>query len=147
MPNGNKNLTLSRTPKVFYASEMEFLVKKEDYINQGKKSKKEEEDKIKKVALLNKNSEKIASSKNPNESKEQLYERLHYEKLKNVKQNYERPREEKKMSKKQVNSLFDKLYKERISLKENKEKEETLMKKFNSKKKMMNYILKKKPLK
>lgn len=124
MPNGNKNLTLSRTPKVFYASEMEFLVKKEDYINQGKKSKKEEEDKIKKVALLNKNSEKIASSKNPNESKEQLYERLHYEKLKNVKQNYERPREEKKMSKKQVNSLFDKLYKERISLKENKEKKE-----------------------
>ena len=97
---------------------------KEDYINQGKKSKKEEEDKIKKVALLNKNSEKIASSKNPNESKEQLYERLHYEKLKNVKQNYERPREEKKMSKKQVNSLFDKLYKERISLKENKEKKE-----------------------
>ena len=124
MPNGNKNLTLSRTPKVFYASEMEFLGKKKDYINQGKKSKIEEEDKIKKVALLNKNSEKMASSKNPNESKEQLYERLHYEKLKSVKQNYERPKEEKKLSKKQVNSLFDKLYKERISLKENKEKKE-----------------------
>ena len=124
MPNGNKNLTLSKTPKVFFAKEIEFLEKKEDYINQGKKTKLEEENKIKKVALLNKASEKIASSKNPNESKEQLYERLHIEKLRNVKENYERPKDEKKLTQKQANSLFDKLYKERISLKENKEKKE-----------------------
>ena len=38
---------------------------------------------------------------------------------KNVKEVIEKPKEEKKLSKREVNNLFDKLYKERIVLKEN----------------------------
>ena len=45
--------------------------------------------------MISKASEKIANSKNPNESKEQLYERLHFEKLKSIKENYDKPKEEK----------------------------------------------------
>ena len=122
MPNGIN--TSSRTPNDFYVSQIEFLAKKEDYINGLHKSLLDEEDKNKKVILTSKASEKLASSKNPNESKEQLYERLHFEKLKNVKEVIEKPKEEKKLSKREVNNLFDKLYKERIVLKENKDKRE-----------------------
>ena len=122
MPNGIS--TSSRTPNDFYVSQLKFLEKKEDYINEAQKSKLEKEKKNKKVTLISKASEKIANSKNPNESKEQLYERLHFEKLKSIKENYDKPKEEKKLPKKQVNNLIDKLYKERIILKENKVKRE-----------------------
>ena len=69
------------------------------------------------LLILNKTSEKLASNKNPNESKEQLYQRLHFEKLKNVKVMYKKPEQEKKITKKQANNLINKLYKERLKLK------------------------------
>ena len=122
MPNGIINT--SRTPNDFYISQIQFLAKKEDYINGLHKSQLEEENKNKNTALVSKASQKIAKSKNPNESKEQLYERLHYEKLKSIKENYERPKEEKKLSKREANNLVDKLYKEGIIFKENKDKKE-----------------------
>jgi len=122
MPNGIN--TSSRTPNDFYLSQMKFKAKKEDYIKEKNRILLEEEKKIKNVNLTSKASEKLAASKNPNESKEQLYERLHFEKLKNVKEVLEKPKEEKKLTKREVNNLFDKLYKERIVLKENKDKRE-----------------------
>ena len=130
MPNGVNILYLSKSPKDFFDNEIKFLDKKKEFIKNENKTIIEEEKKRQKVALLNKTSEKLASSKNPNESKEQLYERLHFEKLKNSKIMYQKPKEEKKISKKQANKLINKLYKERLTLKENKEKkrQENLLK-------------------
>ena len=81
------------------------MPKKENSINYLQKSLIEKENKNKNVVLTSKASEKIAASKNPNESKEQLYERLHFEKLKNIKEKIEKPKEEKKTG----NSIADKL--------------------------------------
>ena len=121
-PNGVNILYLSKSPQDFYANEIKFLEKRKEFIKNENQSIIDEENKKKKVALLNKTSEKIASSKNPNESKEQLYERLHFEKLKKGKVMYQKPIKEKKITQKQAKNLINKLYKERITLKENKEK-------------------------
>ena len=75
MPNGIN--TSSRTPNDFYLSQMKFKAKKEDYIKEKNRILLEEEKKIKNVNLTSKASEKLAASKNPNESKEQLYERFY----------------------------------------------------------------------
>ena len=130
MPNGVKTINLSKSPKDFFNKEIEFLEKKKEFIKKENKTILEEEKKKQKVALLNKTSEKLASNKNPNESKEQLYQRLHLEKLKNVKVMYKKPEHEKKITKKQATNLINKLYKERLTLKENKEKkiEERILK-------------------
>ena len=122
MPNGAKILNHSIPPEDFYANEMKFLKKKKEFIQKENETLLEEEKRKLKVNLLNKTSEKLASNKNPNESKEQLYQRLHFEKLKNVKVMYKKPEQEKKITKKQANNLINKLYKERLTLKENKEK-------------------------
>ena len=123
MPNGIS--TSTRTPNDFYVSQIKFLENRNVRINEAKRTKLEnEKNKNKSKPFISKASEKMATSKNPNESKEQLYERLHFEKLKNVKEKFDKPKEEKKLTKKQVNNLFDKLYKERIILKENKDKRE-----------------------
>ena len=120
MPNGKNTVSTTRSPKDFYDYQIQFLAKKENSINYLQKSLIEKENKNKNVVLTSKASEKIAASKNPNESKEQLYERLHFEKLKNIKEKIEKPKEEKKISKKEAKNLVDKLYKERIVFKENK---------------------------
>ena len=122
MPNVDKKLNHSIPPEDFYANEMKFLKKKKEFIQKENETLLEEEKRKLKVNLLNKTSEKLASNKNPNESKEQLYQRLHFEKLKNVKVMYKKPEQEKKITKKQANNLINKLYKERLTLKENKEK-------------------------
>ena len=122
MPNGAKILNHSIPSEDFYANEMKFLKKKKEFIQKENETLLEEEKRKLKVNLLNKTSEKLASNKNPNESKEQLYQRLHFEKLKNVKVMYKKPEQEKKITKKQANNLINKLYKERLTLKENKEK-------------------------
>ena len=133
MPNGVNLLYLTKSPKDFFANEIKFLEKKKEFIQKENKTILEEEKKRQKVALLNKTSEKLASNKNPNESKEQLYQRLHFEKLKNVKIMYKKPEHEKKITKKQANNLINKLYKERLTLKENKEKkqQEIILKETN----------------
>lgn len=131
MPNGIS--TSSRTPQDFYLSQIKFLAKKEESINNIHKKLKENEKENKRIVLTSKASEKIANSKNPNETKDKLYERLHFEKLKNVKENVEKPKEERKLPKKHMNNLFDKLYNERRTLKENQNKREKV-KSFKEKK-------------
>ena len=131
MPNGIA--TSSRTIKDFNESQKKFLKDKQEEIDKIYKEIYEDKNKNKKIVLTSKQSEKIASAKNPNESKEQMYDRLHFEKLKNLKENYEKPKEEKKMTKKEINNLSNKLYKESIILKENKDKltKEKLKKEIN----------------
>ena len=131
MPNGI--FTSSRTPADFYNSQLEFIEKKEDKINQIYKNIIDNENKNMNIALISKESEKIMSGKNPNESKEDFCRRLHYEKLKKGKDNYEKPKDEKKMTKEQIKNLSDKLYKEGQTFRDNKDKKqkEKLLKEMN----------------
>ena len=131
MPNGI--FTSSRTPADFYNSQLEFIEKKEDKINQIYKNIIDNENKNMNIALISKESEKIMSGKNPNESKEDFCKRLHYEKLKKGKDNYEKPKDEKKMTKEQIKNLSDKLYKEGQTFRDNKDKKqkEKLLKEMN----------------
>ena len=118
MPNGI--VTSSRTIKDFNESQKRFLQNKKDDID--RKYREIYENNNNKFPLTSKQSEKIALAKNQNESKQQMYERLHFEKLKNLKESMDKPKEEKKMTKKEINNLSDKLYKENIKFKENKDK-------------------------
>ena len=131
MPNGIN--TSSRTPDDFYNSQLKFIEKKEDNINQIHKNIMDNENKNMNVILTSKISEKMASAKNPNESKEDFLKRLHYEKLKNVREIHEKPKEKKKLTKEQVNDLSNKLYKEGQAFRDNKDKKqkEKLLKDMN----------------
>jgi len=122
MPNGIN--TSTRTPTDFYKSQLKFIEKKEDNLNQMYKNIIEDENKNKNVSLTSKISVKIASAKNPNESREDFCKRLYREKLKTVKETIEKPKEEKKLTKEQVNSLSDKLYKEGQTFRNNKDKKQ-----------------------
>ena len=122
MPNGIN--TSSRTPEDFYDSQLKFIEKKKDNINQLQKNITDNENKNKNVNLTSKISEKIVSNKNPNESKEEFLKRLHSEKLKTIKEKYEKPKKMKKLTKEEVNNLANKLYEEGKIFKENKEKGE-----------------------
>ena len=134
MPNGIN--TSTRTPEDFYNSQIEFVEKKEDKINQIYKNIIDNENKNMNMALTSKLSEKIASGKNPNESKEDFCKRLHYEKLKKGKESIKKPKEEKKLTKEQIKNLSDKLYKEGQTFRDNKDKKikERILKEMNSNK-------------
>ena len=131
LPNGINSS--SRSPDAFYNSQLKFIEKKEDNINQIYKKIRDNEKKNMNVILTSKISERIASAKNPNESKEDFLKRLHREKLKNVRENNEKPKEKKKLSKEQVNDLSNKLYKEGQTFRDNKDKKqkEKLLKDMN----------------
>lgn len=93
MPNGIN--TSTRTPTDFYKSQLKFIEKKENNLNQIYKNIMEDENRNKNVSLTSKVSVKIASAKNPNESMEDFCKRLYREKLKTVKESIEKPKEEK----------------------------------------------------
>ena len=133
MPNGIN--TSSRTPEDFYNSQLKFIERKEGNINKIYKNIIDNEKKNMNAILTSKVSEKMASAKNPNETKEQFLKRLHDEKLKNVKESLEKPIEIKKLTKEQVNILSNKLYKEGQTFRDNKNKKqkEKLLKELNNK--------------
>ena len=132
MPNGI--ISSSRTPDDFYDSQLKFIEKKEDNINQIYKDIIDKENKKMNVILTSKESEKIASAKNPNETREAFLKRLYQEKLKNQKAILPKPKKEKKMTKEQVNDLSNKLYKEGQTFRENKDKKqkEKILKDMNN---------------
>ena len=134
MPNGIINST--RTPADFYNSQLQFIEKKEDKINQIYQNILDKENKNMNLILTSKISDKIVSVKNPNESKEEFCKRLHYEKLKKGKESLEKPKEEKKLTKEQIKNLSDKLYKEGQTFRDNKNKKqkEKILKDMNSNK-------------
>ena len=123
VPNGKKNVPI-RTPNDFYIDQKKFLEKKEEIINKMTQSKLEDENKNSNVALISKNSEKLANSKNPRESQTEFCKRLAEEKLKNIKDVLEAPREEKRLTKKELKDLTEKLHKEKEIFKINREKKE-----------------------
>ena len=119
IPNGKKNVS-SRTPNDFYIDQKKFIEKKEEIINQMTQKILDSETKNANAVLISKNSEKLASSKNPDESREAFCKRLAQEKLKSIKRVLEAPREEKKLTKKELKDLTDKLYKEGETFKKNR---------------------------
>ena len=72
------------------------------------------------VNLTCKESQRIASTKNPNETKEQFAKRLYSAKIKKVKESLEKPIKEKKLTKEQINKLSNKLYTEGQTFRHNK---------------------------
>ena len=124
IPNGKKNVS-SRNPDEFYNDQKKFIKKKEEIINKMNQKKLETENKNSNVALISKNSEKMANSKNPNESIADFCKRLAEEKLKNKKEVLEAVnKEEKKLTKKELKDLTDKLHKEGETFKNNRIKME-----------------------
>ena len=129
IPNGKKNVAIQesmRTPSHFYSDQKKFVAKKEEYINKLAKDKIEGEEKNKKNKMVSKNSEKIANTKNPNETLEQFCKRLAEERLKNKKETLDNNKKEetKKMTKKEMQDLTEKLHKEGETFKINREKRE-----------------------
>ena len=123
IPNGKKNVS-SRNPNEFFNDQKKFIEKKEEIIHKMTKDILDKESKIANTEIVSKNSEKMASSKNPNETREEFCKRLAGEKLKSKKEVIEEPKEEKRLTKEEVKNLTEKLHKERETFKSNREKME-----------------------
>ena len=119
-PNGKK-ITVSRTPKDFYDDQQKFIKKKEEIITRISKNLLSEEQN---TIPISKYTEKLANNKNPNETLKQFCKRLANEKLKNVREVLEAPKEEKKLNEKELKDLTEKLYKEGEIFKNNRIKME-----------------------
>ena len=143
IPNGKKNIGENmRTYLQYYTDQKKFVKKKEGIINKLVKDKIDGEEKLKK--LISKNSEKIANNKNPNETLEIFCKRLAEEKLKTPKENIESKKEEKKMTKKEISNLTEKLHKEGETFKINREKKKKeLIDKIKNDKNKYNFVLEK----
>ena len=104
IPNGKKNVS-SRNPNEFFNDQKKFIEKKEEIIHKMTKDILDKESKIANTEIVSKNSEKMASSKNPNETREEFCKRLAGEKLKSKKEVIEEPKEEKRLTKEEVKNL------------------------------------------
>ena len=147
IPNGKKNIQENmRTPSHFYSDQKKFIVKKVEYINKLAQNKIENEQKFKKVQMVSKKSEIIANNKNPNETLEQFCKRLAEEKLKNKKETLDTGdnKEIKKLTKKEMLDLTEKLHKEGKTFKINREKKEKeLADKIKDDRNKKNFVLEK----
>ena len=125
IPNGKKNTSSSiRSPNVFFNEQQKFVEKKQEIIDKMAQDKLEKETKMANVVLTSKNSEKMANFKNQKESPQEFYKRLHEEKLKTVKEVIEPKKEHKKLTKKELDELTEKLHKEKLTFRTNREKKE-----------------------
>ena len=150
IPNGKKNTNIQenmRTPTDFYLDQKKFVLKKEEFINKMTQDRKDGEEKIKNAPKVSKNSEKIANNKNPNETLEQFCKRLTEEKLKNKKETLDNKistKEIKKLTKKDIINLTEKLHKEGETFKYNREKKEKeLVNKLKDNRNKKNFVLEK----
>ena len=136
--NPNGIYTTSRTPVDFYNEQLKFVEKKDDKIKKLTKDILENEKIKTSVLLTSKTSDKIASMKNPHETKEQLYNRLAEEKLgQDNKIHQNESHSNKKMTKEELKNLSNKLYNEGQTFKNNldkKRKEKILQEEKNNKK-------------
>ena len=127
IPNGKKDNIIQenmRTPSDFYSDQKKYVQKKEEFINKLNKDKLDLEPKQKK--MVSKNSEKMANNKNPNETLEQFCKRLAEERLKTKKETLDnnKKEEQKKLTKKEMQTLTEKLFKESETFRNNREKKE-----------------------
>ena len=123
IPNGKKN-TAQRNPNEFYDDQKKFVEQKKEIIHKMTQDVMNKETENSNVSLVSKNSEKLANSRNPNESPAEFCKRLAEEKLKNPKKTIEAPKEEKKLTKKEIVNLTEKLHKERETFRNNRIKME-----------------------
>ena len=123
-PNGKRNST--RSYNDFYIDQKKFVLKKEECMHKLAQEAMSNEVKNIKVVLTSKNSEKIASTKNPHESQAEFFKRLAEEKLKINKREKDAPapKEEKKKNEIDIKNLTEKLHKEGEKFKINREKKE-----------------------
>lgn len=101
IPNGKKNVS-TRTASDFYNDQKKFIEKKDEIIHKLTQNMLDTETKNSKVTLISKNSERIANSKNTKESLTEFCQRLAKEKLKNIREILEAPKEERKLTKKEL---------------------------------------------
>ena len=123
MPNGKKNLS-SRNPNEFFNDQKKFVEKKEEIIHKMTQDALDQEAKNANTPIVSKNSEKLANSKNPNESSADFCKRLAEEKLKNSKKAIKAKKEERKITKKELENLTEKLHREGETFKNNRIKME-----------------------
>lgn len=116
-PNGRKN-NLIRTPEDFYIDQKNFLKKKEEIINKLNQNILDNESKNSNIILL---SRRPPKSKSPKESPDKFFKRLSEEKLRYIKEVFEVPKSERKLAKKELEELTEKLYREREIFNINKE--------------------------
>ena len=97
----------------------------------------DQESKIANATLISKNSEKMAISKNPDETRQDLYKRLGEEKLKDKRVITVVPKEEKRLTKQELKNLTKKCIKKEkhLNTTEKKWKKSKLIKRKNQKKK------------
>ena len=121
-PNGRKN-NLIRTPEDFYIDQKNFLKKKEEIINKLNQNILDNESKNSNIILL---SRRPPKSKSPKESPDKFFKRLSEEKLRYIKEVFEVPKSERKLAKKELEELTEKLYREREIFNINKEIKEKI---------------------
>ena len=119
IPNGKKN-SAQRNPNKFYDDQKKFVEQKKEIIHKMTQDALNKETQNANVSLVSKNSEKLANSKNPNETPAEFCKRLAEEKLKNQKKMIEAPKEERKLTKKEIVDLTEKLHKEGETFKNNR---------------------------
>ena len=147
IPNGKKDNIIQekmRTPSDFYSDQKKYVAKTEEYINKLVKDKIDGEEKQKK--MVSKNSEKMANNKNPNETLDQFCKRLAEERLKNKKETLDNNKKEepKKMTKKEMQTLTEKLHKEGETFKINRERrEKEIFDKLKDSRNKKNFVLEK----
>ena len=147
IPNGKKDNIIQekmRTPSDFYSDQKKYVAKTEEYINKLAKDKIDGEEKQKK--MVSKNSEKMANNKNPNETLDQFCKRLAEERLKNKKETLDNNKKEepKKMTKKEMQTLTEKLHKEGETFKINRERrEKEIFDKLKDSRNKKNFVLEK----
>ena len=96
--------------------------------------------------MVSKNSEKMANNKNPNETLDQFCKRLAEERLKNKKETLDNNKKEepKKMTKKEMQTLTEKLHKEGETFKINRERrEKEIFDKLKDSRNKKNFVLEK----
>ena len=124
IPNGKKNIS-SRNPNEFFNDQQKFIEKKEEIIQKMTKDIIDKETKNANTPIVSKNSEKLVNAKNRKESLSNFCKRLAEEKLKSKRNVLIIPKDDKKkLTKKELEDLTEKLHKEGEVFKNNKMKME-----------------------
>jgi hypothetical protein len=103
IPNGKKNISSRNSNELLLTKKI--YGKKRRIIHKMTKDILDQESKIANATLISKNSEKMAISKNPDETRQDLYKRLGEEKLKNKRVITLVPKEEKRLTKQELRNL------------------------------------------
>ena len=122
--HNSKKKNLIRTPDDFYIDQKKFLKKKEEIITKLSQDIHDKESKNSSIILL---SRRYPKSKSPKEIQDNFFKRLSEEKLRNIRGELVVSKLEKKLPRKEVKELTEKLYREREIFNINREKKKQEM--------------------